>query len=399
MLENPTARDPAVLQLVDEGYTVQIEDQYLIVEHVPYVSAAGVVSRGALISAFREEEGRCMLDNDHTVWFTGAVPCGPDGRSLANAMVADTSCLTVAGRQVQCRLSNKPDPIGSLLDNIYNKMTHYIRKLTGFAQAVEPGISANGDRGSFGQRQAPTPFHFPNDTVVQAGLDDCEAKLKLRKVAIIGAGGTGSYLLDALAKIPVASLHLYDDDIIEPKNVFRMPGALPKEAANAGTKKVTYLAQVYGLMRSGVYAHENRIDATNVHELNECDFVFVAIDDGPSRQVIASHLIQQGIPFIDVGIGVERIPQSSQLVARARATLVTPDTAHLIAELPTQRDAEEAIYNNIQLVELNALNACLAVIRFKQFLGFYADDIGADVVKYVLAWSRLITTPSMATAG
>lgn len=396
MLENPTARDPAVQQLVDEGYTVQIEDRYLIVEQVPYVSAAGVVSRGALISAFREEEGRCMLDNDHTVWFTGAVPCGPDGRSLANAMVADTSCLTVAGRQVQCRLSNKPDPIGNLLDNIYNKMTHYIRKLTGFAQAVELGVSANGDRGSFGQRQTPSPFYFHNDTIVRAGLDECEAKLKLRKIAIIGTGGTGSYLLDALAKIPIDSVHLYDDDSIAPKNVFRMPGALSNEAANAGIKKATYLAQVYGLMRSGIHAHEYRIDATNVHELNDCDFVFIAIDDGPSRQIIASHLVQQGIPFIDVGIGVDRVPEISQLIARTRVTLVTPDSAHLVADLPTQPDAQEAVYNNIQLVELNALNACLAVIRFKQFFGFYADDAGADVVKYVLAWSRLITTPDMA---
>ncbi|AHX12012.1 hypothetical protein CH75_24005 [Dyella jiangningensis] len=396
MLENPTARDPAVQQLVDEGYTVQIEDRYLIVEHVPYVSAAGVVSRGALISAFREEEGRCMLDNDHTVWFTGTVPCGPDGRSLANTMVADANSLTVAGRQAQCRLSNKPDPIGNLLDNIYNKMTHYIRKLTGFAQAVESGVSANGDRGSFGQRQTPSPFYFPNDTIVRAGLDECEAKLKLRKVAIIGTGGTGSYLLDALAKIPIDSVHLYDDDSIAPKNVFRMPGALSNEAANAGIKKATYLAQVYGLMRSGIHAHERRIDATNVHELNDCDFVFVAIDDGPSRQIIASHLVQQGIPFIDVGIGVDRVPETSQLIARTRVTLVTPDSAHLVADLPTQPDAREAVYNNIQLVELNALNACLAVIRFKQFFGFYGDDVGADVVKYVLAWSRLITTPDMA---
>ena len=32
------------------------------------------------------------------------------------------------------------------------------------------------------------------------------------KVAVIGLGGTGSYLLDALAKCPVAEIHLYDDD-------------------------------------------------------------------------------------------------------------------------------------------------------------------------------------------
>jgi hypothetical protein len=39
-------------------------------------------------------------------------------------------------------------------------------------------------------------------------------------------------------------------------------------------------------------------------------------------------------------------------------------------------DAPENIYRtNIQIGELNALNACLAVIRFKQLRGFYVEEI------------------------
>jgi hypothetical protein len=38
-------------------------------------------------------------------------------------------------------------------------------------------------------------------------------------------------------------------------------------------------------------------------------------------------------------------------------------------------DEPDDIYrNNIQIGELNALNACLAVIRFKQLRGFYFDE-------------------------
>jgi hypothetical protein len=33
---------------------------------------------------------------------------------------------------------------------------------------------------------------------------------------------------------------------------------------------------------------------------------------------------------------------------------------------------------NIQIAELNALNAALAVIKYKQLRGFYRDDIPAD---------------------
>lgn len=38
-------------------------------------------------------------------------------------------------------------------------------------------------------------------------------------------------------------------------------------------------------------------------------------------------------------------------------------------------DRPDDIYRaNIQIAELNALNACLAVIRFKQLRGFYVQD-------------------------
>ena len=38
-------------------------------------------------------------------------------------------------------------------------------------------------------------------------------------------------------------------------------------------------------------------------------------------------------------------------------------------------DEKDDIYkNNIQISEINALNACLAVIRYKQLKGFYVDD-------------------------
>ena len=48
------------------------------------------------------------------------------------------------------------------------------------------------------------------------------------------------------------------------------------------------------------------------------------------------------------------------------------------------------MYNNIQVLEINAINAMLAVIRFKQYLGFYAADEHPDVIKYVSSWNALL---------
>jgi hypothetical protein len=46
---------------------------------------------------------------------------------------------------------------------------------------------------------------------------------------------------------------------------------------------------------------------------------------------------------------------------------------------------------NIQIAELNSLNAALAVIRFKKHFGFYADDAGEHNSTYVLAESELLS--------
>ena len=47
----------------------------------------------------------------------------------------------------------------------------------------------------------------------------------MKKVVIVGLGGTGGYLLDLLAKTPIEEIHLYDDDIFGTHNAFRAPGA------------------------------------------------------------------------------------------------------------------------------------------------------------------------------
>ena len=45
---------------------------------------------------------------------------------------------------------------------------------------------------------------------------------------------------------------------------------------------------------------------------------------------------------------------------------------------------------NIQVVELNALNAALAVIKFKKLFGFYDDDNHEHFSVFVVAASKTI---------
>ncbi|MDA8105450.1 MAG: ThiF family adenylyltransferase [Nitrospiraceae bacterium] len=387
MPENRIALSPHVQRLVDEKYAVSIEGEYIVVDNVPYVSAAGVISRAAIISAYYEKDGVAQF-GDHTVLFTGSVPCTPAGESLAHVLVADTNPVAVAGRQALCRFSYKSERADTL-DNIYNKLTHYIRKLQSYVSVIDPTVSAAGD-GSISVRQAPSVFFYPNTAVARAGLDVYEGKLKLAKVAIVGLGGTGSYILDAIAKTPVKEIHLYDEDIVEPATAYRMPGALTIDEAHQQVRKTDYLRNVYCRMRTGIESHPIRIDQGNVHELDDINFVFIAVDHGPSRGLIARHLAEKGIPFVDVGMGVDRVPEATKLIARIRVTAIDCESKSLVDRLPVSDDQEDAVYNNIQVAELNALNAMLAVIVYKQKIGFYSEEIAVNALHYVLTWQRLL---------
>lgn len=55
----------------------------------------------------------------------------------------------------------------------------------------------------------------------------------------------------------------------------------------------------------------------------------------------------------------------------------------------TQEEANE-YDKNIQVVELNALNAALAVIKWKKLFGFYADDEQEHFSVYVISGNETI---------
>ena len=78
----------------------------------------------------------------------------------------------------------------------------------------------------------------------------------MQKVAIVGVGGTGSYVLDLVAKTPVREIHLFDGDDFLQHNAFRAPGAPSLEQLVAKPKKASYFKAIYDKMRTGIFVHE-----------------------------------------------------------------------------------------------------------------------------------------------
>src|SRR5207302_11190786 len=65
---------------------------------------------------------------------------------------------------------------------------------------------------------------FPYTTLFRS-IGALSERLSQETVSIIGVGGTGSYILDFVAKAPVREIRLFDEDEFLQHNAFRAPGA------------------------------------------------------------------------------------------------------------------------------------------------------------------------------
>lgn len=380
------ARSPDLAQLRDEGYSLAVQEGCVFVSGIPYVTAAGVVAYGILVSTLTVSGATTMRPDSHVVSFIGEVPCDNHGARL-NSIINTERHQPAPGIDADFQFSSKPH---AGYENYYDKLTAYIRILTGYAQAVDP--SASPTRGAAAFAPTASPFAYEDTATSRAGIASATAKLAGHKIAILGLGGTGSYVLDLVTKTPVAEIHLFDRDVFANHNAFRAPGAARLEELEETPLKVDYFAARYSAMHRHIHAHAVFVDADNVHDLGSMDFVFVCIDDGPSRRLITESLSVAGVAFVDVGIGVELVPELKAITGLVRTTSATArHNAHLARRLPFAGAQPEDDYrSNVQVADLNMLNAALAVGRWKRICGFYVDQEKEHHSVYAVSGNHLL---------
>ena len=180
-------------------------------------------------------------------------------------------------------------------------------------------------------------------------------------------------MLDLVAKTPVKEIHTYDGDTFYQHNAFRSPGAASGDELRAKLPKVTYFKNLYSKMHRGIIDHAVYVDAGNVEELRSMDFVFLCLDSGPAKKLIVEKLEEFNLPFIDVGMGIQLNNGALGGIVRV-TTSTSAKRDHLRDRVSFGDTARGNEYDrNIQIADLNALNAALAVIKWKKLFGFYRD--------------------------
>src|ERR1051325_11287795 len=386
MSSEPTSPKPDIQQLLDDGYEVDFRHGYLLVHSVPHVTPNRDIALGVLISQY-DTEGK---PKDHTVWFQGETPCASDGQPLKHLVIDSARQRLFDQFEVTHRFSNKQSDVPDFPADYHIKMVHYVNFLRAHARVVDPNAEARTGKVIRSREENPI-FVYPDSASARAGIVAIAQKLELSRVAVVGLGGTGSYILDQVAKTRVREIHLFDGKDFRRHNAFRAPGAASVEQLERRPTKVQYFTELYGAMHSGIVPHPYHVDGSNLGELNGFDFVFVSVDDGLTRGLVTKHLVEMGIAFADVGMGLEKGPGMTTLLGICRVTLGTSAKHdHLATRLPTADDREEALYrSNIQVADMNALNANLAVMKWKQHCGFYEDYDRAHHITFSVAMQSI----------
>lgn len=355
-------------KLLHEGFELCIIDGCAVVSHIPYITSQKEIKYGVLVSPLELSGNKTKKPDNHVIHFSGEYPCDKNGNKIT-AIEHATINQKYGGTTCNYSFSNKPS---SGYKDYYEKFTNYINIISSHAKSLNPNVITN----TF---MIPTScdsgvFEYYDTNSARAGISEINKKVSNQKVGIVGLGGTGSYILDLMAKTEVKEIHLFDGDKFYSHNAFRAPGAPNKTILNKQKYKTNYFKGIYKNMHNGIKSHNKYISKNNVENfLKTLDFVFICIDNGLAKKIIINTLNKHNIKYIDCGIDVNIVEQ--HLIGTVKNTLITDgENDSLVNRISFDEINDDNYSSNIQIAELNAISANFAVIAWKKINGIYLDS-------------------------
>ncbi len=359
---------PDLKQLQDDGYEIEVKNGNIIIYNIPYLNSKLNILKGILISplTMMGNVATYRRDGNHVVYFSGDIPYRADGSCL-NAIYNSPVVKEMSGITVNHMFSNKP--INGYND-YYEKMVNYITIISSEARAIDPLVTAKTYKKIISDEDSIFVYEDTNSS--RANITDVSSKLKGLKIGIIGLGGTGSYILDQVAKTPVAEIQLFDGDIFCQHNAYRAPGAPDISIISAQPYKTDYFKSIYSHMHQNIVSNPVYITDCNIDCLSKLDYVFLSLDSGEIKKTIIDFLIKNNIKCLDTGIDV--LYNNGFLLGMSRVTRIDNKRAEEALRHISFEEPDDNIYqSNIQIADLNNFCAAVAVMEWKKDFGFYQD--------------------------
>ncbi len=378
------------------GFTVRVESDVVLAVQVPCLLADGVVGTCTIEKSYdpaSEKPNDRIGGAAHAVRITtdeehdGRV-YHADGNPIESRIDGDGK--TWSNISIRKGSQGSPEEDESVSDLIHR----YAKQIVGAVSAA--GYSETASLAMRG------PFKIPNTFEARAAIGPVQDRIRDQRIAIIGLGGTGAYVLDLVAKTPVMEIHLLDSDDVNWHNFMRAPGAPTAEEIESRRKeplrKVDYYHSKYASLREGIYPHAVRVDSPSKFaaflSAHPIDYGFVCIDqltdsDSPRQDVVYAALSEASVPFIDSGVSItldnRAIGGAVTTSAYSGGSLAWQDA------IPNARvHGDRPRYRNVQLPEVNALAAALAVMEWRRRTGQYVSESTSFLHKFRLEAPRIV---------
>ena len=382
------SRSNDLKRLQEEGYALRIQEGCLVVEDIPFAEA-GRIERGAIVCSLETDGESTTRPGDHTVWWSGGRPDAAEMGLRTDGVCGEAQPgTTMAGREVRFQLSIRPSRDGvqtEAYEDYYEKIETYAQFLSRGARRVDQESTPKRYK-IVAEIYEDSRFVYRDGTAEVRGVNELNRKLEDEKVAIIGAGGTGSHILDYVAKTPVKEINIYDGDRMKAHNGYRIPGTIEMGDLKRRPYKAEWLAERYKALKRGVQGHGEVVGTPLPGGVAEASFVFISIDNPVAKKEIVKELLDRRIPFVHVGMAVQIQQDDEGKVFGQPAmvtSLITPEDQWTIEDIQKRinlregKENQQELYGrNIQMAELNAMNAGFAVIQWKKYRGVYRDEWG-----------------------
>lgn len=196
--------------------------------------------------------------------------------------------------------------------------------------------------GFFDHDKTPPPVFF--DRQVRAFGPDIQRLMSRLTVGVVGAGGTGSAVIEQLIRLGVGKIIVADGEAFEATNVNRVYGARVSDDGIPKVEIVERHADLIGLGTTidslvGSIAYKDQLSA-----FRDCDLIFGCTDDEWGRSLLSRFAYYYAIPVFDMGVKIdseEGVIQSIQ----GRVTTLMPGTAclHCRGRISANRARIEAL--------------------------------------------------------
>jgi hypothetical protein len=239
-------------------------------------------------------------------------------------------------------------------------------------------------------------------------------------VAVVGCSGTGSPVIEQLARLGVQKLVLVDPDPIEEKNLNRIINSTMDDVFQK-KKKVNLLESAIQQMGLGTKVEvisENICTVRAVKAVAECDIIFGCMDGSEGRHLLNRLATYYQIPYFDVGVKLEADgkgnisqicgsvnylqPGKSSLLSRNIITLEGIEAEGMMRTNPElyEKQHKEKYIKGVNVdspavISINMHYASMVVMEFLARIHRFRDDANNGFAQYgsSLTQSRIFCFP------